>query len=142
MLFLFLAFLPCWEEHFCLPMIQEFSTAVESFTARDGLSDDVVRAILQDREGSIWVGTNNGLDRFRKTNLAPVILPFKPSYGVLAAGNAGDVWVGNLTFMIRVHGGRADRAGHPIPCQALSAHRDPSGAIGGFALMPSIAMTQ
>jgi PAS domain S-box-containing protein len=109
--------------------IKEFSTAVESFTARDGLSDDVVRAILQDREGSIWVGTNNGLDRFRKTNLAPVILPFKPSYGVLAAGNAGDVWVGNLTFMIRVHGGRADRAGHPIPCQALSAHRDPSGAI-------------
>ena len=49
--------------------IKEFSTAVESFTARDGLSDDVVRTILQDREGNIWIGTSNGLDRFRKTNL-------------------------------------------------------------------------
>jgi ligand-binding sensor domain-containing protein len=73
--------------------IKKFSTAVESFTARDGLSDDVVRAILQDREGNIWVGTNNGLDRFRKTNLVPVVLPFKTMYAVLAAGDAGDVWV-------------------------------------------------
>jgi ligand-binding sensor domain-containing protein len=46
--------------------IKEFSNAVESFTARDGLSDDVVHAILQGSEGNIWVGTNNGLDRFRK----------------------------------------------------------------------------
>ncbi len=62
------------------------------------LSDDVVRAILQDREGNIWVGTNNGLDRFRKTNLVPVVLPFKPQYAVLAAGDAGDVWVANHGF--------------------------------------------
>jgi ligand-binding sensor domain-containing protein len=59
--------------------IKEFSTAVESFTTKDGLSDDVVFAILQDREGNIWVGTKNGLDRFRKTNLMPVVLPYKPS---------------------------------------------------------------
>ena len=88
--------------------IKEFSTAVESFTAKDGLSDDVVRAILQDREGNIWVGTNNGLDRFRKTNLVPVALPFKTLYAVLAAGDAGDVWVEEPeASMVRVHGGRA-----------------------------------
>ena len=97
--------------------IKEFSTAVESFTARDGLSDDVVRAILQDREGNIWVGTNNGLDRFRKTNLVPVVLPFKPCLAVLAPGNAGDVWVVDMASMVRVHGGRADRS-HPIPFEA------------------------
>jgi hypothetical protein len=57
--------------------IKEYSTLVESFTARDGLSDDLVRTILQDREGNIWVGTNNGLDRFRKTNLVPVVFPYK-----------------------------------------------------------------
>ena len=108
--------------------IKEFSTAVESFTARDGLSDDFVLAILQDREGNIWIGTNNGLDRFRKTNLVPVVLPFKPSFVVLAAGDAGDVWVQHLSVMVRVHGGRADRD-HPIPCEALFAYRDPAGAI-------------
>jgi PAS domain S-box-containing protein len=108
--------------------IKEFSTAVESFTARDGLSDDVVRTVLQDREGSIWVGTNNGLDRFRKTNLVPVVLPFKTLYAVLAPGNAGDAWVEDLTSMVRVHGGRADLS-QPIPGNALSAYRDPTGTI-------------
>jgi len=53
--------------------VKEFSTAVDSFTAKNGLSDDDVRTILQDREGNIWVGTNNGLDRFRKTNLVPLV---------------------------------------------------------------------
>jgi PAS domain S-box-containing protein len=108
--------------------IKNFSTAVESFTARDGLSDDFVRAILQDHEGNIWVGTNNGLDRFRKTNLVPVVLPFKPD-AVLAAGDAGDAWIANLAFMVRVHSGRADPGGHPFPSEALSAYRDPAGTI-------------
>ena len=107
--------------------IKEFSNAVESFTTRDGLSDDVVFAILQDREGNIWVGTANGLDRFRKTNLVPVTLPFKPQVAVLAAGDAGDIWVDGAS-MVRFHGGRTDR-GHPTPSQALSAYRDPAGAI-------------
>lgn len=43
--------------------IKEFSTEVESFTAKDGFSADVVRAILQDRGGNIWVGSNYGVDR-------------------------------------------------------------------------------
>jgi PAS domain S-box-containing protein len=118
---------------------KEFSTALESFTARDGLSDDYVRTILQDREGNIWVGTSNGLDRFRKTNLVPVVLPFKLNQSVWVAGDAGDVWVydlvGNRSVMVRVHRGRADR-GHLFPSQAnsaadnpLSAYRDPAGTI-------------
>jgi ligand-binding sensor domain-containing protein len=89
--------------------IKKSSPAVESFTARDGLSDDFVRAILQDREGNIWVGTNNGLDRFRKTNLMPVVLPVKPWFSVAAAGDAGDVMVYDMGTMVRVHGGRAYR---------------------------------
>ena len=111
--------------------IKEFSTAVESFTAKDGLSDNFVRTILQDREGNIWVGTNNGLDRFRKTNLVPVILPFKQD-AVLAAGDAGDAWVANLALMVRVHNGRADPGGRPFSSEAYSAYRDPAGTIWWF----------
>ena len=59
--------------------------------------------------------------------------PSSPMYAVLAAGDAGDVWVENLSSMVRVHGGRADR-GHPIPSEALSAYRDPSGAIWWLCL--------
>jgi PAS domain S-box-containing protein len=113
--------------------IEEFSTAIESFTAKDGLSHDLVYSILQDREGDVWVGTNNGLDRFRKTNLVPVILPFKLTYLAVAAGDAGDIWVERFETMVRVHEGRADR-GRPFPSQAYSAYRDPSGVIWWFCV--------
>src|SRR5262249_11505701 len=103
--------------------------AVESFTARDGLSDDYVRAILQDREGNIWVGTSNGLDRFRKTNLLPVALPFKPGNAVLAAGDAGNLWVENVRSKFLLHEGRANRGSDSIPSGAISAYRDPAGTI-------------
>jgi signal transduction histidine kinase len=112
--------------------VKQFSTAVESFTAKDGLSDDVVLAILQDREGNIWVGTNNGLDRFRRTSVVPLVLPFKPQFPVLAAGDAGDAWVYNGSSMVRLHGKRADRSAHPIPSDAIYAYRDPAGAIWWF----------
>jgi|HubBroStandDraft_4_1064222.scaffolds.fasta_scaffold05501_3 PAS domain S-box-containing protein len=109
--------------------IKEFGTEVESFTAKDGLSDDFVTAILQDREGNIWVGTVNGLDRFRKTNLVPVVFPFKLVRPVWVAGDAGDVLGDDIPGdVVHVHGGRAYRD-HPPPSQALSAYRDPSGAI-------------
>ena len=113
--------------------VEEFSSAVESFTAKDGLSDDYVRTILQDREGNIWVGTNSGLDRFRKTNVVPLVIPFKPHFAALAAGDAGEAWVQNIDLMVRVHGGRAD-PGHLFPDQALSAYRDLSGAIWWLCL--------
>jgi PAS domain S-box-containing protein len=44
----------------------------DSFTSRDGLSDDRIHAIFQDQEGNLWVGTAGGLDRFRNTPIIPV----------------------------------------------------------------------
>ena len=41
----------------------------DSYEMRDGLSSDVAAAILEDREGNIWVGTNLGLDRFSPANI-------------------------------------------------------------------------
>jgi ligand-binding sensor domain-containing protein len=35
------------------------------FARADGLSDDYVRELFEDREGNVWVATLNGLDRFR-----------------------------------------------------------------------------
>jgi signal transduction histidine kinase/streptogramin lyase len=115
--------------------IKEFSTAVESFTAKDGLSDDVAQTILQDREGNIWVGTRNGLDRFRKTNLVPILPSFNRWYAVMVAGDAGDVWVESRGLFFRVHGGEAEDS-KPIPGgqPTLFAYRDPTGTIWWFGL--------
>jgi signal transduction histidine kinase len=49
--------------------IGRFSSSVESYTAKDGLSGDTALSIYQDRDGNIWVGTEAGLDRFRRTPL-------------------------------------------------------------------------
>jgi signal transduction histidine kinase/streptogramin lyase len=108
--------------------VNEFSAAMEPFTAKDGLSDDYVRTVLQDREGNIWVGTRNGLDRFRKTNLVPVTSRFEPSLAVLAAGDEGDLWLREPKYTVRVHGEHAD-VSPEFRSTVMAAYRDPSGVI-------------
>jgi diguanylate cyclase (GGDEF)-like protein len=40
-----------------------------TFDSVAGLTDDSVLSLLEDREGSIWIGTDSGLDRLRETKL-------------------------------------------------------------------------
>src|SRR4051812_7709603 len=37
---------------------------LEQLTTRDGLSQNTVRCLLQDKKGFIWIGTLNGLNRY------------------------------------------------------------------------------
>lgn len=109
--------------------IGELSTAIESFTSKDGLSDDNIHAILQDREGNIWVSTDRGLDRFRKTNIIPNALPFSVPRPVLAAGDGGDVWIGDEFSgrLVRIHDGRSFSERRLDSIQG--AYRDPDGTV-------------
>jgi signal transduction histidine kinase/ligand-binding sensor domain-containing protein len=67
-----------------------------TFTTIQGLSSDAVWKVLIDREGSIWVGTNSGLDRLRRTALSPVTLPAAPEHDFgIVAGDRGSIWTGN-----------------------------------------------
>jgi PAS domain S-box-containing protein len=40
------------------------SAKVNTYTAKDGLSGDFIRSILEDKKGRLWVGTRSGLSRF------------------------------------------------------------------------------
>ena len=42
----------------------------ELLTRLDGLSSNVILALLEDNEGNLWVGTANGLDRLREPKVA------------------------------------------------------------------------
>src|SRR5215813_9890274 len=80
-----------------------FSKLVESYTVKDGLTDDYAVPILEDHEGNIWVGTNAGLDRFRKSSFVRVALPVPTRTSLMVAGDRGDLWVeGANSWWVRV----------------------------------------
>jgi len=67
---------------------------LDDYRERDGLSGDAPTLLFEDREGTIWVGTNKGLDRFRYSHVASVRLP--PQYDQLTLlADKGDVWLGS-----------------------------------------------
>lgn len=94
------------------PTPAEARSRVEQFGRRDGLSSNVTRQIFQDREGNIWAGTENGLDRFW-----PATFRFEPeltnpaAFGdLLLSGSDGSVYIGQASTVYRVRPG-----GQPEP---------------------------
>ena len=79
------------------------------FTALDGLSDNVVRAIFEDRDGLLWVGTDQGLFqlhgerlvRVDATNLIPEL-----SVHAITQDRNGAIWVGGIS-LVRILAGKA-----------------------------------
>ena len=77
----------------------------EKLTLSDGLSSNIARPLLEDREGNIWVGTNLGLDRFRLTSVvaAPGI-PATSRHGYfIARGEGGSVYVASSDMLFHAY---------------------------------------
>ena len=79
------------------------------FTRIDGLSSDWVNALLEDREGNVWVATNEGLDRFREPGVATLSrkqgLATEAAFSVLRSRD-GSVWLGTPEGVTRWQDGR------------------------------------
>ena len=82
---------------------------IDRFTQPDGLSSDSTEALFEDREGNVWVCTNNGLDRFRDFAVTPI--PIKQGLtnayveSVLTSRD-GSVWLGTRSGLYRWNDGR------------------------------------
>ena len=84
-----------------------------NFSTRDGLTNGFVRAIVNDRAGNLWVGTDRGFFRFDHGKLLRLdarndtpIMPVKTVY----EDRAGAVWVSTSNGLFRMQGDRAVRA--------------------------------
>jgi len=70
-----------------------------NFTDRDGLSSNIVNAIVQTGDGMLWVGTGNSLDRFDGHSFSHVQAP---AARALAVGLDGDLWAATSAGVVRI----------------------------------------
>ncbi|MGA2890119.1 MAG: two-component regulator propeller domain-containing protein [Terracidiphilus sp.] len=73
-----------------------------AYGLREGLSDGFVRALHEDRKGTIWVGTDNGLlriagDRFERVDNANGVPPV--AVHAIAEDHDGGLWVGGSRLL-------------------------------------------
>lgn len=110
-----------------------FDPSLESYTTKDGLTDDVDSCILQDRDGNIWVGTAGGLDRFRKSSFMPIAPPNGIYNAALVPAEDGDIWILGDADLARVHEFKVAMLPHAVSSLHLYAfevaYRDPTGVI-------------
>jgi len=94
-----------------------------------------VYALIEDREGNIWVGTTAGLHRLSRTNVvrdvAPQCLQYEYIAAAFAAGDGGSLWVGcggpDESYVVEIRDGIvSSRQTAPL---FTAAHRDVEGTV-------------
>ena len=91
-------------------LIHVHNGRTDVFRKSDGLSGDVILSLFEDREGSVWVASTGGLDRFRELPVATITikqgLSSDASQAVLAAKD-GSIWIGAHEGLTRWKDGHA-----------------------------------
>ena len=78
---------------------------VDRFTHADGLSNDVVNCLFEDREGNVWAATEAGLDRFRDFPVTTISKREGLSHNTVDsvfASKDGSMWIGTAGGLNRV----------------------------------------
>lgn len=103
---------------------------LEGFTARQGLSGQRTIVSFQDREGSVWIATQSGLDQFRPSRMREIALPDHVGEArPLAAGPDGSLWIDHS--WLRDADARPESFGpaSTAETQTSQLYRDPHGTV-------------
>jgi ligand-binding sensor domain-containing protein/GAF domain-containing protein len=91
-----------------LPQMQANTVRFERLTVEDGLSQNAVLVILQDQQGFLWLGTEDGLNRYNGYDF--VVYKHNPDDPTTLADNvvstiyldqAGELWIGTRSGLDR-----------------------------------------
>jgi len=92
-----------WIGTYNLGLLRVYQGKTSRFGIGEGLSGNLVTALFEDHEGSVWVGTTNGVDRFSEPAISTLSayqgLP-SPAWSVLPARD-GSVWIGSFDGLSR-----------------------------------------
>ena len=78
------------------------SDRVELFTEKQGLTAALTMALLDDREGNIWVGMESGLDRFSPSNIAQPTQTEAIVSGFVGSVSSRNLFVAGLSGVYRI----------------------------------------
>jgi signal transduction histidine kinase/ligand-binding sensor domain-containing protein len=102
----------------------------DAFTEADGLSSDAIWKIFIDREGSLWVASNGGLDHLRSTSFNTIGVPTGQQTQIgIASGRAGSTWIGSRTLPLTEITSEGRRIVHPEVRLITCIRRDNNGTI-------------
>ena len=100
---------------------------IENFKTENGLTDGQTHALLEDSQGTIWVGTARGLDRFRHTALVPFLGVHFDYYPALLVDRAGGIWLHDMDKpLMRLRNGQLSFDGRGHGSSTLFADKDGS----------------
>jgi len=91
------------------PTSSEGPGSLTYFTVETGLSDNNVHCMMQDRHGTIWLGTSDGLDRYNGNTLTHLTeKEGLVSNRVMSIGQdmSGALWFGSFGYGASVHDGQ------------------------------------
>ena len=109
----------------------------ERLDSRDGLSHNTVLSILQDRQGYLWVGTVDGLNRYDGYGF--VIFRHDPQDSTSLSGNNvsalledldGQLWVGTPRGLSLLDSDTGGFVRYPLPSDSSGVSGDARGPTG------------
>ena len=101
--FLYIVFLVIWS---CAQLFAQDHILFKNYSINDGLSQSYVSAVVQDDLGSLWVGTQDGINRFNGKSFE--VYTSEQGYDisneyihVIKKDNRGNIWFGTYDGLIR-----------------------------------------